>query len=135
MRSLRIGWQTSAAQYRNEILQIFARMFAMREKILAGNRNSVEYYLRKTWPISAELAKSLRAPVTTIPDYAEEKFKEYVQFEEDRIRKGLAGIKYDIDALETVYGVIGPGRIEKVCDSNTHPGQERHLTHVQCSMF
>ena len=45
---------------------------------------------------------------------AQVKFKEYVQFEEDRLRKNLTAIKYDIDALETVYGVIGPGRVEKV---------------------
>lgn len=90
-------------------------MFAMREKVLPVNRHTIEYYLRMTWGIASELAKSLRAPVADIPDYAEEKFKEYVQFEEDRIRKNLAGIKYDIDALETVYGIVGPGRIERVC--------------------
>ena len=89
-------------------------MFDLRDQVLPVNRGYVDYYLRQTWGIASELAKSLQAPVTTIPDYAEEKFKEYVQYEEDRIRKNLSGIKYDIDALETVYGVVGPGRIEKV---------------------
>ncbi|KAI0826090.1 hypothetical protein BC629DRAFT_47848 [Irpex lacteus] len=108
-----IGWQTFAAKYRNEILQIFARMFAMRDRILPENRGSVDYYLRMTWPISSQLTKSLSSPLTSIPESHEEKFKEYVQFEEDRLRNNLVRIKYDIDAVETVYGVMGPGRIEK----------------------
>ncbi|KAI0692702.1 hypothetical protein BC835DRAFT_1416357 [Cytidiella melzeri] len=108
-----IGWQTFAAKYREEILQTYARMFAIRHKVLPENRNSADYYLRVTWPSTSMLAKSLRPPVTVLPDDAEERFKEYVQHEEDRLRKNLTGIKYDIDALETVYGVLGPGRIEK----------------------
>lgn len=109
------GWQTFAVKYRTEILQHFARMYAMRDQVLPVNRAGVEYYVRLTWIVASELTKSLRAPAIVIPDYAEEKFGEYVRFEEDRIRNNLIGIKYDIDALETVYGVVGPGRIEKVC--------------------
>ncbi len=89
-------------------------MFAMRDRILPENRGSVDYYLRMTWPISSQLTKSLSSPLTSIPESHEEKFKEYVQFEEDRLRNNLVRIKYDIDAVETVYGVMGPGRIEKV---------------------
>lgn len=62
----------------------------------------------------AQLAKSLFAPVAAIPGHVEEKFEEYMQYEEDRIRGNLHGIKYNIDASETVRGVIGAGRIEKV---------------------
>ena len=52
-------------------------MHATRDKVLPVNRDAAEYYLRLTWGVGTELSKSLRAPVTTIPDYAEEKFKEY----------------------------------------------------------
>lgn len=104
-------------------MQTYARMFAMRSKILPANRDYAEYYLRYTWGVSVELAKAFDSPATTIPEYALDKFKEYVQHEEDRIRKNLAAVKYDIDALETVYAIIGPGRIEKVRNRPAHdPG-------------
>ena len=89
-------------------------MYAMRDRILPENRNEVERYLGYTWPFASELAKSLRPTMVELSEDAQVKFKEYVQFEEDRLRKNLTAIKYDIDALETVYGVIGPGRVEKV---------------------
>ncbi|KAI0088301.1 hypothetical protein BDY19DRAFT_190628 [Irpex rosettiformis] len=108
-----IGWQISATKYREEILQTFARMFAMRDRILPENRSRVEYYLRYTWFTASQLAKSLCPSPVNIPEEAAEKFNEYVQYEENRLRKNLNAIKYDIDALETVYGVMGPGRIEK----------------------
>lgn len=108
------GWQTFQVKYCLEVVQTYARMFQFRDKILPMNRNEADKYLRVTWPIASEFFKSFGAPAVKIPDYVEEKFKEYVQYEEDRIRKNLAGIKYDIDALETVYGIVGPGRVEKV---------------------
>lgn len=89
----------------------------MRDKVLTANRGKVEYYLRYTWIISAALAKALEPPVTDLPDYALERFKEYTDYEEDRIRSNLLAIKYDIDARETVSAVLGPGRIEKVVSS------------------
>lgn len=42
------------------------------------------------------------------------KFQAYMDHEEERITKNLEAIHYDIDALDTVYVVAGPGRIEKV---------------------
>jgi hypothetical protein len=127
------GWQTFASKYRDEILQTFARMHAMRDKLLPENRNYADYYLRNTWHTASVLAKSLQPPAVAISDQARERFEEYVKYEEDRMRKSLAGIKYDIDALETVYGVLGPGRIEKVsglpmCDIHCSDA-------IQCSIF
>ena len=43
----------------------------------------------------------------------ETKFKEYVGYEEERIKRNLQKIKYDIDASDTVYIVAGPERIEQ----------------------
>lgn len=104
----------SAARYRTEILQIFARMHATREKILPANRRYVELYFMVTWGRISAFAKSLRAPSTTVPEHVEDKFKEYVEYEEERMRQNLQGVKYEVDGPETVYGIVGPGRIEKV---------------------
>lgn len=89
-------------------------MSVMRDRILPINRGFAEEYLLSIWAISAELTKALSPPASKLPKYAIDIFKQYVQYEEDRIRKNLVAIKYDIDALETVYAVVGPGRIEKV---------------------
>jgi hypothetical protein len=89
-------------------------MFAMRNEILPVNRNSVDHYLEYTWRNTSLLTKSLRPPAVNISYQAWSRFDEYVQHEKDRIRKNMEHINYYIDASETVYGVLGPGRIEKV---------------------
>ncbi len=92
--------------------------------MLPENRYWVDYYLSKVWKVGVEMTKSLRAP-SNVPDNLEGRFKAYVDYEEDRIRKNLEDIRYDIDALDTVYVVAGPGRIEKVslfCCSNIGSG-------------
>ena len=43
----------------------------------------------------------------------EHKFKDYTTHEEERLAKNLEGIRYNIDVIETVATVTGPGRFEK----------------------
>ena len=88
----------------------------MRFHALPVNRSGVEYYLQKVWRVGFELCVPLtrRKYLRFLPDWLEEKFSDYVLHEEGRIRKNLEDVKYDLDALETVYIVAGPGRIEKV---------------------
>ena len=99
--------------YSKHIFNIFTHMNERRTQVLPENRYWVEYYLRKVWQIAYELFASFRWP-TNLPDWLEEKFKDYVTYEEERIRKNLKDVHYDIDALDTVSIVAGPGRIEKV---------------------
>lgn len=87
-------------------------MFALRSSIKAENRYWVDYYLRSVWPVAFELTQSLRN--ANVAEHVEEKFQAFADYEEERIRKNLADIRFDIDALDTVYVVAGPGRIEKV---------------------
>ena len=84
----------------------------MRASIRAENRHSVDYYLRTVWPAAFELTQSLRP--ATAPENLEDRFSDFTKHEEERIRKNLAAIRFDIDAIDTVYVVAGPGRIEKV---------------------
>lgn len=43
------------------------------------------------------------------------KFSSYVSAEEARLRKNLESVAYNIDAVDTLGIVTGPGRLEKVC--------------------
>lgn len=88
-------------------------MFALRHTVKAENRFWADYYLRAVWPVAAELTQSLRA--ASVGEHIEDKFQAFAEYEEERIRKNLEDIHFDIDALDTVYVVAGPGRIEKVC--------------------
>ena len=98
-------------------------MFSMRSSVLPENRLWADYYLQAVWYIGVELAMSLRKPDGTIPDWLESKFEQYVAFEESRIDAKLREVRYDIDALDTVYIVASPERVrdkgrvrlEKVC--------------------
>lgn len=83
--------------------------------MLPENRCWVEYYVYQVWQVGYELCTSFRPPLQSeVPDWLEAKFQDYVTYEENRIRRNLKDINYDIDALDTVFIIAGPGRIEKV---------------------
>ena len=113
-----VGWQITAGRYRDRIMGLFSHMFSMRPQIKAENRYWVDYYLRSVWPVAFELTQSLRP--ANVSEHIEDKFAAFAEFEEERIRKNLEDIHYDIDALDTVYVVSGPGRIEKVRNFTLH---------------
>ncbi|KAM5530344.1 hypothetical protein V8D89_015985 [Ganoderma adspersum] len=106
-----IGWQMTATKYRDMITNISAKMFAIRTDIHPANRNAVDEYLQKVWqPISTLTCSFLR---TSQPESLLERFRSYIDAEEQRLRKNLETVKYDIDDRDTLLLVIGPGRIEK----------------------
>ncbi|TBU55048.1 hypothetical protein BD310DRAFT_934540 [Dichomitus squalens] len=106
-----IGWQMTATKYRDMMVEIFAKMFAIRPQVHPANRNAVDKYLRTVWRKLSTLTSSL---VTTYQsDALQERFKSYVEEEEQRLREGLETVKYDIDAMDTLLLTTGPGRIEK----------------------
>ncbi len=93
-------------------MEICAKMFAMREKILPANRDAVDRYLQMVWKKVCTLAASfvkVRAPSSL-----RQRFESYVNGEEERLRRGLEKVKYKIDAINTLSLITGPGRIEKV---------------------
>ncbi len=90
-------------------------MFALRRKVLPVNRNSADDYLRWTWDLVLDLTSSLKSPTIVISDHVQDKFQQYVDDEEKRLERSLDKVRYYLDAKETIYGVLGPGRIEKVC--------------------
>ena len=98
--------------YRTKIVNIFAKMFSIRPHIHPANRNAVDQYLRAVWQKVCTLTSSL--VTTTYPYSLRERFKNYVDSEEQRLREGLETVKYDIDAMDTLLLIMGPGRVEKV---------------------
>jgi hypothetical protein len=88
-------------------------MFAMRHQVLLENRPLVDEYLHKVWKDGVTIIESLQ-PAETRLSQLEHKFKEYTSIEEERLLKNLEGIQYNIDALDTVATVTGPGRFETV---------------------
>ncbi|THH29709.1 hypothetical protein EUX98_g4473 [Antrodiella citrinella] len=104
-----VGWEISAVYYAKAIHEILSAMFDMRPKLLPRNRYWADYHLDRVWPYIAELILDLRK--REVPDL-EHKFRPFMLKEEERIRGNLRDIRYDIDALDTVPVVAGPGRTE-----------------------
>ncbi|CAL1709515.1 unnamed protein product [Somion occarium] len=106
-----VGFQLAATKYKEKIEHILALMYGLRSRLLPENHYWADYYLRKVWSSVVEITAGLQTP--DLPDHLEAKFEPYISHEEERIRKNLQDIRFDIDALDTVYVVAGPGRIEK----------------------
>ncbi len=106
------GWQISATMYRDKINDLFAKMFALKGHVRPAVRNSVDTYLHTVWTGISELTSSIDPYYA--PESLREKFQSYVDDEESRLREGLEAVRYDIDAMDTLVLVMGPGRIEKV---------------------
>ena len=116
--TLNAGWQQAAGIYCKKILEILSHMTDIKDHVLPENRFGVDYYLQKVWKVAFELCVSLtqRKYLNLMPEWLESRFKTYVDHEEARIRNNLEDIRFDIDAIDTVYIVAGPGRIEKACE-------------------
>ncbi|GJE98690.1 hypothetical protein PsYK624_149250 [Phanerochaete sordida] len=106
-----IGWQISATWYRDQIRLTFARMFAARYRVLPQNRPLIDSYLHQVWTDGVKIVESLQ-PAIPVVRHFEHKFLAYFSLEERRIRENLEGIDYNLDAVETITTVVGPGRIE-----------------------
>lgn len=87
-------------------------MFDLLDKIKPMNRRIVDEYLVKTW----DLVMVFSFPVQkfVLKDNIKAHFEPWVTSEEERIKKNLEEIRYDIDSLDTVSLITGPGRIEMV---------------------
>ncbi|KAI0373412.1 hypothetical protein BV20DRAFT_937448 [Pilatotrama ljubarskyi] len=105
------GWQMTATYYRDKIVQITAKMFSMESVIHAANAQAVEVYLETVWKRVCTLTSSVVG--INQSDALKERFQDYVDAEEQRLREGLETVRYDIDAMDTLTLITGPGRIEK----------------------
>ena len=87
-------------------------MFGMLPNILPENRIFTDEYLAGTWKALYEVTAAVEYRI--VPDGLETRFVSYVEAEEKRLQANLNDIRYDIDELDALTLVTGPGRIEKV---------------------
>ena len=103
--------------YAEKIDTLLAKMFSLQEKVLPANKGHINFYLFKLWQSITELTSAFRR--VDRDDKLLARFQTYVDAEENRLRSNLETFKYDIDAMDTLELVMGPGRVEKVRDSTT----------------
>ena len=102
----------TATSYIDKIIELCAKMFSIRPLIHSSNRNAIDKYLQTVWKRANTLTSSFVSTYQT--EALQDRFKSYVDAEEQRLREGLETVRYDIDAMDTLSLVTGPGRIEKV---------------------
>ena len=126
----------TATYYRDKIVEICAKMFSIRPLIHSSNRNAVDKYLQTVWKRVCTLTSSLVS--TSQADTLQARFQSYVDAEEQRLREGLETVRYDIDAIDTLSLITGPGRIEKVRISCPPPQGDSDIlcsTSFRCYTF
>lgn len=97
---------------------VFEEMFSLLPGMKKENQPSAEEYLNEVWKSVSELVMSLEDKDITSEEMDNNRFSLYISAEESRLRSALEEIKYDIDDLSTIESVTGPGRIEKVFQSD-----------------
>lgn len=89
-----------------------SKMFSLLPDIRPANLPAVHDYIESVYrPISTLVVSVNSAP---IDEALHAHFKKYTEAEELRLKRNLEAVKYDIDALDTLSLVTGPGSIEKV---------------------
>ncbi|KAI0332934.1 hypothetical protein GY45DRAFT_365739 [Cubamyces sp. BRFM 1775] len=105
-----VGWQVAMTEYRRKIQNLLARMWDLRSSVLLcgkaveGYVNTVGYYVQN---ITASFVED------TDRRYLLERFQEYIDQEEMRLRQGLETAKYDLDSPDTLDLINGPRGLER----------------------
>lgn len=104
--------------YKKKIEDVIAKMYSLIPYLLPQNRRWAGYYRFIVYQSVAQFIHGLEPPKEAFS--LRKKFAAYTQYEEDRIKRNLEILHYDIDALDTVQGIVN-GRIEKAsCPSHQH---------------
>ena len=106
------GWYASTSAEIRKIKKLFNKMFGMLPNILAENRIFTDLYLGRVWKSLFEVIAAVE--YRAVPDGLRARFALYVKAEEKRLQANLNDIRYDIDELDALNLVTGPGRIERV---------------------
>ncbi|KAF8486675.1 hypothetical protein JB92DRAFT_3101334 [Gautieria morchelliformis] len=106
-----VGWHRVLLDYGEKIRVIVGKMFAVLPTVRMENRNAVNDYFEKNYMVVFTIINSIDNSPSS--DALRSRFQSYVDSEEERLRVNLHEIGYDIDDMETLALVTGPGRIEK----------------------
>jgi hypothetical protein len=96
-----------------------ARIAMVSQEVLQCNRVLVDYFTT-SWYTGYCVDKILAGVYPAVQDMDAnyqlfERFKDYIDEEEARMKKKLQSVMYCIDAPNTLSLVTGPSRLEKVC--------------------
>ena len=111
------GFRASIINYAKRIEELFAKMEGVRSHVLPPNRGAIDDYFTSIWePIHTLTAAVISLqPGPNNPD----KFKSYLEVEENWLASNLRAVDYIIDGTDTLTLITGVGRIEKVSTSRT----------------
>ncbi len=110
--SIIAGFKWSIINYAWKIEDLFAKMEGVRTTVLPPNREAVDIYFKTVWEVVHTLTAAASSQYSGLDD--PEKFKSYIESEENRLGNNLRAVDYVIDGLDTVILITGGGRIEKV---------------------
>ena len=82
--------------------------------VLPVNRNSLDSYL-EVWSWVFTLLHGVSTDLDDGNARYRDRFQEYIDAEERRIRENLEKVRYSIDASDTLFLVVGVGNLDKVC--------------------
>ncbi|KAF9441858.1 hypothetical protein P691DRAFT_682710, partial [Macrolepiota fuliginosa MF-IS2] len=126
------GWEMSLANYKNKIFLILQEMIRLREKVLPANTyyvdtyighhtlSGVEFVLRPTQTASVYSYGRVCSDLISLTEA-------YTGAEEERLRKSLEKIGYEVDSTATVTLITGRGRIERYLFPLLYLILRRHL--------
>ena len=104
----------AANTYIGRIRTILTRMQETRRTVLPVNRNSLDSYL-EVWSWIFMLLHGVSTDLDDDNAMYRDRFQEYIDAEEQRIRENLVKVRYVIDASDTLFLVVGAGNLDKVC--------------------
>jgi hypothetical protein len=127
------GYRASIIDYANKIDELFSKMEGVYTEVLPLNRQAVVDYFANVWePVHTIIAALL--PLQYGQDDEPEKFRSYLEKEEDRLGNNLKAVDYIIDGTDTLTLITGIGRIEKVSAWQC-PHHHARLTNVLQTVF
>ncbi len=107
----------SLADYENKIFLILQEMDRLHQEVLKENRHYVDtYFLHYSFSGIELVLRSTKTAVEynqVCPELVS-LTQNHTGAEEERLRKNLENISYNMDSASTVTLITGPGRIERV---------------------
>ncbi|KAI0653998.1 hypothetical protein C8Q70DRAFT_1031605 [Cubamyces menziesii] len=105
-----VGWQVAMSEYKGKIFAILVRIWELRSSINLYEKE-VEAYVYAV----GRYAKSITATFVEDIDrrYLLERFQDYIDQEQARLRQALETVKYDLDSTDTLNLINGPGGLER----------------------
>ncbi|KAH9942219.1 uncharacterized protein BXZ73DRAFT_41008 [Epithele typhae] len=106
-----VGWQVSMASYRYKITALLTRISATMRDVRSLNNSSVEKYYENVKQLVNSMSTSFQHNADLLPLLP--RFQDWIELEEERMRKALETVNYDLDELNTVALVNGRQGLER----------------------